>query len=422
MRTMKRRDRRLERAHPPRHAMLSAAAARIRVFSVIAKPVGAACNLRCRYCYYLHKQSLLGQPAAPRMSLQVLEEHIRQTLESQPGPEVVFHWPGGEPTIAGLEFFREVVALQRRPPRPWHRVGHSLQTNGTLLDGRWAAFLAEKGFLVGLSLDGPRALHDTYRVTPADGSVFDPVLKAAQRLRRAGVAFHAMCVVNRANARRPLEVYRFLARELRPQAIQFIPACAPLGFERAAPGTVDAAAGAAVSTWSGEPTAWGRFLCAVWDDWLAHDYGRVFVDLFEDAVSISLGHGSQRCVSAERCGDALALEADGGLYSCDHFVHPAHRLGNITQAHQCELASSPRQRAFGDAKADTLPRACRECAHRALCGGDCPRNRFVPVPGEGVGISYLCAGHRMFFSHIASDLQAIGRRIARASGPAAPGA
>lgn len=403
--------------------MPSDLAARSRAFSVIVKPVGAACNLRCRYCYYLHKRSLLNQPAAPRMSPHLLEEHIRQTLESQPGSEVTFHWQGGEPTIAGLDFFRLVIALQQRHRKPWQRVANTLQTNGLLLDKQWVDFLADHGFLVGLSVDGPRALHDRYRVTATGEPVFDRVLNAAQRLHRSGVPFHAMCVVSRANAGRPVEVYRFLSRELRANAIQFIPGYEPLDFERAAPNPIrptrDDAAGAIVTPWSVEPAAWGRFLCAVWDDWLAHDYGRVFVTLFEDAVSISLGGGAQRCVSAARCGGSLALEADGSLYSCDHFVYPSHRLGNIAAAHQAELATSPQQRAFGDTKADALPRTCRRCPHQKFCAGDCPKSRFVPVRGEAGGISYLCAGHRVFFSHIASDLRAIGRRIAKASGNAA---
>ncbi len=403
-------------------------------FSVMVKPVGAACNMDCTYCYYLHKQALLGQPRHPRMEPGLLEEHIRQTLESQPGPEVVFHWQGGEPTMAGLDFYRHAVALQQRHRRPGQQIGNNLQTNGTLLDDEWAAFLAENGFLVGLSLDGPREINDRHRRSLGHASVFDRVAKAARRLHRHEVPFSVLCVVNRDNARRPLEVYRFLSREVRPRMLQFIPGYEPVDFRTAAPGFGELATApssgsprarpgapdSVVTPWSVDPVDWGRFLCAVWDEWLAHDYGRVFVDLFEDALSVALGCGSQRCVSAARCGRGLALEADGSLYSCDHYVYPQYRLGQIAHAHQAELANSPRQRAFGDAKSESLPRTCLACAHLALCGGDCPKSRFVRAPGGDAGLSYLCSGHKAFYAHIAADLRAIARRIEQLRGPARP--
>lgn len=396
-------------------------------FEVMVKPVGAACNMDCTYCYYLHKQTLLNQPRVPLMSFDLLEEHIRQTLDSQTGADVVFHWQGGEPTMAGIDFFRGAVALQQRHRRAGQRIGNNLQTNGTLLDHEWIEFLAAHRFLVGLSLDGPREINDRHRRTKGDTSVFDRVLKAACELRRAKIPFSALCVVNRDNACRPLEVYRFLSREVRPRIIQFIPGYEPSDFQVAPPGSADKAMApksgsprarpgrpdSVVTGWSVDPDEWGRFLCAVWDEWLAHDYGRTFVDLFEDAVSISMGHGAQRCVSAERCGHGLALEADGSLYSCDHYVYPEFRLGNIGQTHQASLAGSARQRAFGDAKADSLPRTCRECRFLALCGGDCPKSRFLSAPDGEPGLSYLCAGNKAFFAHIASDLRAIAQRIAR---------
>lgn len=404
-------------------AALSPAAA----YEVMVKPVGAACNMNCTYCYYLHKQTLLQQVRVPRMDAHILEEHIRQTLETQPQQEVVFHWQGGEPTIAGLDFFKKAIALQKRYRRPGQRVGNNLQTNGTLLDNEWAAFLAENGFLVGLSLDGPRDINDRHRRTKAQTSVFDRVLKAARLLRQREVPFSVLCVVNRDNARRPLAVYRFLSQEVRPRILQFIPAYEPVNFRSASPRVADPAAapmtgsararpgtpGSVVTAWSVDPTDWGRFLCAVWDEWLARDYGRVFVDLFEDAVSVAVGRGAQRCVSAERCGGGLALESDGSLYSCDHFVYPDYRLGNISQTDQASLAASPRQREFGDAKSNTLTGTCRECEFLTLCGGDCPKSRFVRAPNGEVGLSYLCPGHKVFFKHTRSDLRMIGRRVVR---------
>lgn len=407
--------------------MLPAEAPQAASFSVMAKPVGAACNMQCTYCYYLPKQALLGQPSLSRMDAGLLDEYIRQTLESQPGADIVFHWQGGEPTLAGLDFYREVVALQLRYRRPSQRVGNNLQTNGTLLDDEWAAFLAEHEFLVGLSFDGPRALNDRHRRNRAHSSMFDRALRGAQRLRRHGVPFNVLCVVNRDNARRPREVYRFLSRELRPRMLQFIPGYEPLDFERSPPGIKDPAAapvcgssrarpgtpGSVLTPWSVDPEEWGRFLCAIWDEWLARDYGRVFVDLFEDAVSVAIGRGAQRCVSAARCGRGLALEADGSLFSCDHYVYPEFRLGHIREVHLAQLARCETQRAFGNAKADDLPSACRACPHLAFCGGDCPKSRFVRAPGSEQSISYLCPGHKMFYAHIATSLKAIGRRIER---------
>ena len=401
-----------------------------RQFHAMVKPTGSLCNLDCTYCFYLHKSDLLRQPKNPRMAEDVLENHIRQYIAAQPGDLVLFSWQGGEPTLAGLDYFRRVVELQARYKKPWQRIENDLQTNGILLDDDWAKFLRENRFLVGLSLDGPRRLHDRYRVTKGGQSTHEQVMAAARRLRQYGVPFNVLCVVNRENARQPLDVYRFLSRETAAQKIQFIPGIEPRDFRNVAPqhwpaeaqpivGTSAARPGnpdSVVTDWSVDPEDWGRFLCRIWDDWFQRDYGKVFIDLFEGAIAQYLGLPAQRCVNAETCGQALAIEHDGTVYSCDHYVYPEYQLGNLAQATWAELANSPRQTAFGNAKRDTLPDYCRQCAFLNFCWGECPRSRFVRTPDGAPGLHYLCPGLKHFYAHIQKDLPEIARRIRVAEG------
>jgi uncharacterized protein len=395
-------------------------------FHAMVKPVGSLCNLDCTYCYYLHKESLLNQPPAPRMSDDMLERHIRQYIEAQTDQEVVFSWQGGEPTLLGIEFFQKVVALQTRYKKPHQAIQNDLQTNGTLLDDRWAQFLKRNHFLIGLSCDGPRDLHDAYRVNKGGRPTHAAVMAAARLLRKHGVGFNVLCVVNRQNATRPLDVYRFLSRELGVDRIQFIPGVEPRSFRNVAPqhwnsdalpivGTPQAAPGAPdsiVADWSVDPSDWGAFLCSVWDDWFRRDYSKIFVDIFESAIAQSIGLPSQRCVTAECCGKALAIEHNGDVFSCDHYVYPEYRLGNIATTHWSEMAFGERQNGFGTAKRDSLPRYCRECPHLNLCWGECPRNRFVRAPDGEPGLNYLCHGLKKFYSHIHRDLPEILRRLA----------
>ncbi len=377
---------------------------------MLVKPVGAACNLDCTYCFYLHKEQMLGQPRMPRMSDDVLEQHVRQYIEANDSDEVVFAWQGGEPTLAGLDFFRKAVELQAKYRRPYQRIENDLQTNGTLLDEEWAQFLKQHNFLVGLSCDGPRSLHDLYRVNKGGEPTFDRVLAAARLLKKHRIPFNALCVVNRESAKRPLDVYRFLTRELGTHRIQFIPCVEPRTFEQSAPqpggptvGTPQSRPGhpdSIVTDWSVDPLDWGNFLCRVWDDWVRRDSGRVFVNLFETAVAQSIGLPAQVCTQAEFCGKAMVLEHDGDVFSCDHFVYPAYRLGNISRSHEAELTLSPQQVSFGMAKRDRLPRYCRACEHVKLCWGECPRNRLVRAPDGEPGLNYLCPGLKLFYSHI----------------------
>lgn len=394
-------------------------------FHAMVKPVGSLCNLDCTYCYYLHKDGLLHQPKSPRMSDEMLEEHIRQYIEAQTGEEVVFSWQGGEPTLLGLEFFRKVVALEAKYQKPHQTIQNDLQTNGTLLNEEWARFLKEHRFLVGLSCDGPKRLHDHYRVTKGGQPTHDKVVAAARLLKQHGVPFNALCVVNRENVKYPLDVYRFLTRELGVHRVQFISCIEPKVFRNVAPqkwdpatipvvGTPQARPGApdsVVTDWSVDPVEWGTFLCKVWDFWYARDYGKVHVDMFETAVVQSMGMPSQRCVTAEFCGKSLVVEHNGDVFSCDHYVYPEYRVGNIRETHWGAMVYGESQKKFGFAKRDALPAYCRKCEHLNLCWGECPKNRLVRAPDGEVGLNYLCPGLKQFYSHIQRDMPAILRRV-----------
>jgi uncharacterized protein len=403
----------------PMMTLPALAAGKIYRFHTMVKPSGSQCNLDCAYCFYLHKQDLLQQEKKPRMSEAVLEQHIRQTLEANTGPSVVFSWQGGEPTLMGIDFFQRVVELQSRYKKPGQAIDNDLQTNGILLDAHWCEFLKQHNFLVGLSIDGPADLHDVFRYTKGGTATFERVLAAVDLLHQYQVPFNALCVVNRKNARRPIDVYRFLRDRVRPRLIQFIPCVEPVDFRTVAPGQWTpirpAANPASVTDWSVLPEDWGYFLNRVWDEWLRRDYGRVFVDQFENVVSQMFGYGAQKCVSAEICGKAVALEHNGDLYSCDHYVYPEYKLGNILQQHAGDLAFSSRQQAFGYAKKTSLSAYCKSCSALALCWGDCPKHRFTPTPDGEPGLSYLCQGLKLFYAKVTAARPELARRMAASS-------
>ncbi len=394
-------------------------------FHTMVKPAGALCNLDCPYCFYLHKTELLGHTPNARMPDDLLEQHIRQTIEANTGDEVVFSWQGGEPTVMGLGFFEKVVALQARWRKPGQRIENDLQTNGVLLDEAWVAFLKRHGFMVGLSLDGPRELHDKYRYTKGGTPTFDKVMRASQMLAEAEVPFAALCVVNRDVAQHPLEVYRFLVEHSGTWRIQFTPCVEPRVFKEQAPALIEpsqlpllgserARPGhplSVVTDWSVDPHDYGEFLCQIWQDWLQRDFGRIHVNLFETAVAQSLGMPAQMCVSSPMCGKALALEHDGSLYSCDHFVYPEYRLGNIHEVHEGDLAFSAQQVRFGTAKSDTLPEYCRQCPQLQLCWGECPKNRLLRTPQGEPGLNYLCSALKRFYAQVQADMPAIRQRL-----------
>jgi uncharacterized protein len=361
-------------------------------FHVMAKPTGARCNLDCAYCFFLKKERLYPQGTF-KMSDEVLEAYVRQTIEGQQVPEVTFAWQGGEPTLMGLDFFRKAVELEKKyaPPSIW--IENTLQTNGVLLDDEWCEFLRNNGFLVGLSLDGPRELHDAYRRDKRGGSVFDKVERAARLMQTHGVEFNILCTINAANSLYPLEVYRYFRDELQAHYVQFIPI-----VER--DNESGDQSGTAVTERSVGGAEYGRFLVEIFDKWVRQDVGTTFVPFF-DAVLAAYLHGrSSLCVLAPTCGHEVALEHTGDLYSCDHYVEPDYLLGNILQTPVGELVASPKQREFGTAKAATLPGLCRECRWLFACNGECPKNRVLTTPDGEPGLNWLCEGLQAFFAHV----------------------
>ncbi|HSQ79136.1 MAG TPA: anaerobic sulfatase maturase [Candidatus Bathyarchaeia archaeon] len=360
-------------------------------FHVMAKPTGARCNLACDYCFFLKKEGLY--PGSDfRMSEAVMEAYVRQIVGGQDAPEVTIAWQGGEPTLMGLDFFRRAFEVGRDCARPGRRVAHSFQTNGFLIDEDWCRLFHEYGVLVGLSLDGPRELHDVYRHDKAGRSVFDRVERAARLMQAREVEFNILCTVNAANSRRPLEVYRYFRDELGARYVQFIPV-----VER--DNQNGDQSGDRVTARTVDPEQYGRFLIEIFDEWVRRDVGRMFIPFF-DAVLASYVFGvSSLCVLRPSCGEALALEHNGDLYACDHFVDPAYKLGNILETPIAALAASERQRAFGRAKSDALPDLCRGCAYLFTCHGECPKNRVLKAPDGRPGRNWLCAGLKAFFSH-----------------------
>ncbi len=390
-------------------------------FHVLAKPTGAICNLDCQYCFFLSKE-MLYPGSRFRMADDMLERYIRQLLEGHRTPEVTIAWQGGEPTLMGLDFFRRVVAITAQYRRPDQQILHTIQTNGTQINEEWASFFAEHRFLVGLSVDGPRPLHDKYRVNKGGAGSFDQVMRGWDHLVKGGVDFNILCTLHAANAGSPLEVYRFFRDELGARFIQFIPI-----IERATPESLPVAnqgwsarpggdrplytqQGVLVTDRSITADQYGRFLCAIYDEWVRRDVATVYVQAFDVALGSWVGQHSL-CIHSPTCGDALALEHNGDLYSCDHFVEPDFLLGNIADTPMIELVASPKQRKFGQDKLDTLPQYCLECDVRFACHGGCPKDRFITTPDGEPGLHYLCAGYKQFFHHIADGMSFMANEL-----------
>ncbi|HXS69042.1 MAG TPA: anaerobic sulfatase maturase [Candidatus Polarisedimenticolia bacterium] len=394
-----------------------------RGFHLLTKPVGPICNLDCKYCFYLEKEKLYPDETQWRMSDAVLEEYVRQYIESQPVPEINFAWQGGEPTLPGVEFFRKAVALQQKYAAG-KTISNAIQTNGTLLDDEWCEFLAANKFLVGLSIDGPRQLHDAYRVDKRQQPTFDKVIHGLDLLKKHKVDFNTLTVVNRLNSQEPLKVYEFL-KSIGSQFLQFIPLverAAPqqlksLGYDLAEPPSPGNQK-SAVTSWSVEARQYGKFLCAIFDEWVRRDVGKVYVQLFDVALGNWMGLGSSLCVFAEKCGAAMAIEHNGDVYSCDHYVYPRYKLGNVMNQNLGAMVNSPEQIQFGNDKLDALPKFCRECEVRFACNGECPKHRFIETPdGEG-GLNYLCAGYKKFFTHIAPHMKKMAWLLENGRAPA----
>jgi uncharacterized protein len=381
-------------------------------FHILAKPIGPICNLDCHYCYYLDRASLFPQNRKAsdfRMNEETLEKFIQQYIRSQPGPEVPFGWQGGEPTLLGLDYFRLIIEFQKRHAVLGKRISNMLQTNGVLLDDSWCEFLAKENFLVGLSIDGPRELHDRYRVTRDGKPTFDHVWRGMNLLKQHSVEFNTLTVVHRELAHHALEVYEFL-REHGSPFMQFIPlverdAAAKLRPQSSGGRLTILQPEPTVEPWTVEAVQFGRFLCEIFDRWVRRDVGRTSVQIFDVQLGIWSGQGSSLCVFSDTCGRAMAIEHSGDLYSCDHFVSPNYHLGNIHERTLTEMVESPRQKQFGLDKRSTLPKYCQQCEVRFACNGECPKNRFILTPDGEPGLNYLCAGYKLFLNHIRPYMQ-----------------
>lgn len=374
----------------------------IHAFQIITKPIGPVCNLDCAYCFYLEKERLYPGTRSWRMTPEVLERYIRSYIEAQNVPVVTFVWQGGEPTLLGLDFFRQAVAWQNQYANG-KRIDNCFQTNGVLLDGAWTDFFAREQFLVGLSIDGPAEFNDRWRVDKQGHGTFDKVLAGLEQLRRSRVEFNTLTCVHRQNGDHPLEIYRFL-KQIGSRYLQFIPIVERVADPPDANGLTlvsPAYAGPArVSDWSVQPLQYGEFMRAIFDEWVRHDVGRYFVQMFDVALENWLKMPASLCVFRETCGGALAIEHNGDLYSCDHFVYPEYRLGNLRDKPLLTMVESPEQAKFGTDKRDTLPRYCRDCEVRFACHGECPKHRFTLAPDGEAGLNYLCAGYKLFFTHV----------------------
>jgi len=392
-------------------------------FHLLSKPSGSTCNLDCTYCFFLSKEALYPN-ARSRMSDATLEAYIRQLLESHRAPTVTVAWQGGEPTLMGVDFFRRSVALVEKYRRPQQNVEYTFQTNGVLLDDEWCRFFREHDVLVGLSVDGPEEIHNTYRLNKGGQGTFKQVRRGWEYLVKHEVDFNILCTVNAANQHHGREVYRFFRDELGATWMQFIPI-----VERATAETLPIAnlgwadrpggdrllytqTGNLVTERSVGGEQYGRFLVDIFEEWLRHDVGRVFVQLFDVTLHAYFGQ-HLLCIHAPTCGYGPALEFNGDLYACDHFVEPAYKLGNIHESHMLEMVASPQMRAFGDHKRDGLTQQCRDCEVRPLCNGGCPKERFTLSREGEPGQNYLCGGLYHFFNHTRPAMDVMARLVQR---------
>jgi uncharacterized protein len=395
-------------------------------FHLLAKPTGAVCNLDCAYCFFLSKE-MLYPGSRFRMADEVLEAYISQLIEAHSQvPEVMIAWQGGEPTLMGVDFFRRSVELANRYLKPGQRAVYTIQTNGTLLDPEWAAFFVENDFLVGLSIDGPRDVHDAYRVNKGGKGSFDQVMAGLDHLKANGVEWNALTTIHAANAERGREVYCFLRDECGARFVQFIPIIERVS--EAADGEVPWSSwrdrplyeqrGERVTNRSVTAEQYGRFLIDVFEEWVRRDVGEVYVQMFDVALANWVGEPPSLCIHSETCGLALALEHTGDLYSCDHFVEPRYKLGNIADTRMLDLVASEQQRRFGLAKRESLPQYCLECDVRFACHGGCPKDRFISTPDGEPGLNYLCAGYKAFFHHVDRPMRFMAERLGRGLAPA----
>ena len=387
---------------------------------VLAKPIGPACNIKCDYCFYLEKHALFDKGEDMRMPDSVLAAYVSQYVESQPTPVVEFVWHGGEPTLLGLDFFRKVVEFQK-PFRGRKEITNSLQTNGIRLNDEWCEFFKENGFFVGLSLDGPREIHDLYRKDHSGRPTFDEVMRGLRLLQKHGVEYNILACVARETAYHPLEVYAFFKREA-IKFIQFTPIIErqpdrdtkDRGLWLAPPARLDGEEpNALVTPWTVEPKKYGEFLVSIYEEWVKRDVGEMFVMNFEWALNAWIGNASPVCIFSRHCGRAVAMEHNGDVYACDHYVYPQYRLGNVLSDNLGPMVNRSVASGFGPHKEATLPRYCRECEVLEACWGGCPKHRFIRSPYGEPGLHYMCAGYKTFFTHIRKYLNAFTKLLAQ---------
>lgn len=361
--------------------------------SVMAKPAGASCNLACEYCYYADKSRIYGN-RPQMMTDELLEQFIRDYIASQPQEAVMFTWHGGEPLLRNRKFYELALSLQRKHA-DGHHIDNCIQTNGTLINQDWCKFFHDNNFLIGLSIDGPMNLHDEYRCDHQDRPTFLRVLKAARLLQTYGVDWNAMATVNNVNADHPLEFYRFFRDTLKCRYLQFTPI-----VERIDKGLQIQAdvAGGDMAPYSVTPEQWGSFLCTIFDEWVKNDVGKMYVQLFDATLANYVGVPPGVCTLAGKCGQALVMEHNGDVFSCDHFVYPDHHLGNILESSFPTMLNGERHQGF-IAKSRQLSEKCLNCRYIHICNGECPKNRIVPNPEGGPNLNYLCEGYFRFFSH-----------------------
>lgn len=374
-------------------------------FHVMAKPTGSLCNLECAYCFFLKKDRLY--PGSNfHMTDEVMENYIQQTIEAQRVPRVTIAWQGGEPTLMGLDFFKRVMQVEKKYQKPGLQIENTLQTNGIILDDEWCQFLHDNNFLVGISLDGPREMHDAYRRDKKGQPVFDKVVKAVRLMQKHEINFNILCTVNAVNSQNPLQVYKFFRDELGARYLQFIPIVErdnESGYQE----------GIKVTDRSVRPEQYGRFLIEIFDEWIRRDVGKMFMLIFDGVLASYVRGYSSLCIFRPICGDGVALEHNGDLYSCDHYVEPNYFLGNIQRIPLVDLVGSEKQRKFGSDKSKTLPNYCKECKFLFTCHGECPKNRVLNTPEGDPGLNWLCAGLKEFFKHTEEPMKMMADLLRR---------
>lgn len=371
-------------------------------FHIMVKPTGSICNMDCQYCFYLEKSKLYPSKKNWRMPENVLEHFIKEYIQTQDIPTIHFTWQGGEPTLLGVDYFRKIVELQKQYA-DGKNIVNALQTNAVLLDDNWCDFFVKNNFLLGVSIDGPEQLHNKYRYYKNKRSSFDDVMRGISFLKKHKVEFNTLTCVQKENSYHPLEVYNFL-KESGSQFMQFIPIVEREVEESSRDElrliSPDSKFNANVTEWSVEPLQYGKFLSTIFDQWVRNDVGDFFIQQFEVALESWMGMRQSLCVFSETCGTAMALEHNGDLYSCDHYVYPNNKLGNITEDELKMLVNSEQQIKFGKDKRDTLPEYCNQCDYKFACNGECPKHRFIESPSREKGLNYLCEGYKYFFNHI----------------------